>query len=374
VGDSFTVTFDVEIDPAQVADPLENQAEGSGNGVDANGADILDSTGNPIAASDISDSGVDPTTSNPGESDDQQTSGDPTLFDPPPVPTGEISGVVFIDDNNDGIQQPGEAGISGVELTLTGTDVFGNAVTQAGFTDATGRYTFTELQAGSYTVTQTQPDDFTDGIDTNENGAITPVNDVWSGIELGFGQVIDSGTFGEQRTGASGNPPQFQGVGPLAFNPVSNLINGFGGSSPGTIYTGIPINGNADPLSLESGRPVTGGFALPAEELAGDECGSCEVDPCGNTIPVEQIIDDGCGCGPVGPQGQMQYEEVTVEGAETVWDDEVDSVSEAHAVEGEESEGGIVDQIDEDRSEEMANEDVIRKPSFLKRLSSWLNV
>jgi len=113
---------------------------------------------------------------------------------------------------------------------------------------------------------------------------------------------------------------------------------------------------------------------LPAEELAGDECGSCEVDPCGNTIPVEQIIDDGCGCGPVGPQGQMQYEEVTVEGAETVWDDEVDSVSEAHAVEGEESEGGIVDQIDEDRSEEMANEDVIRKPSFLKRLSSWLNV
>jgi len=377
VGDTFRLTFDVEIDPAQVTDPLENQVTGSGDAVNSSGDLIVDADGNQVVATDLSDSGTDPNSSNPNDPFDGGTSDDPVLFVPPLVPTGEISGVVFIDDNNDGFQQPGEAGIGGVELTLTGTDYLGNPVTRTVFTDGTGRFTFSELQAGNYTVTQVQPEGFSDGIDRNLGGGVTPVNDVWSNIQLGFGQVIDSGTFGEQRTGASGNPPQFQGVGPLAFNPLSNLLNGFSGSSPGTIYSGIPINGNNDPLSLESGRPVTGGFALPAEELAGDEGGCCEVvdpcDPCGNVIPVEQIIDDGCGCGPVGPQGQMLYEEVTIEGADSVVD-EAEAVSETNAVDGENSESDVVDQIDEKRSEELANEDVIRKPSFLKRLSSWMNV
>ena len=176
--------------------------------------------------------------------------------------------------------------------------------------------------------------------------------------------------------GVSGNPPQFGLLGPLTFNRLSNLANGFVSNSD-TIYTGIPINGNADPLSLESGRPVTGGFALPAEELAGDDCGCCEVDPCGNAIPVEQIIDEGCGCGPVGPQGQMLYEEVMVD--ETViLPVEAESVSEINPAEGEVSEGDVVGQIDADREERLdemaANEDVIRKPSFLKRLSNWMDV
>ena len=176
--------------------------------------------------------------------------------------------------------------------------------------------------------------------------------------------------------GASGNPPQFPSFGPLQFNRLSNLANGFVSNS-GTIYSGIPINGNGDPLSLDSGRPVTGGFALPVEK-AGDECGCCEddcgcCDPCGNVIPIEQIIDDGCGCGPVSPQGQMMYEEVTVEGTESVVE-EAEAFSEANAIEGEESEGGVVEQIDEQRSEEMASDEGLRKPSFLKRLSSWLNV
>ena len=186
-------------------------------------------------------------------------------------------------------------------------------------------------------------------------------------------QTIDSGLFGERRSGATGNPPQFSAFGPLAFNRLSNLANGFVSNS-GTIYSGIPINGNADPLSLESGRPVTGGFALPAEEFAEGDCGCCEVDACGNAIPIEQIIDDGCGCGPVSPQGQMQYEDVTVEETVIVPED-AESVSEGTAVEGEASASNVVDQIDADRLEEMAaNDDVARKPSFLKRLSSWLDV
>ena len=187
VGDSFTIQFDVEIDPTLVVEPLENQVEGSGDAVGSDGSPLADSSGAPITVNDLSDSGVDATTSNPNAADDQRTSDDPTLFDPPPVATGVISGVVYIDDNNDGFQQPGEAGIAGVELTLTGTDVNGNPVTQTVFTDATGRYTFDGLQAGDYTVTQTQPGGFTDGIDRNGIGGITAVDDVWGGISLGVG-------------------------------------------------------------------------------------------------------------------------------------------------------------------------------------------
>ena len=373
VGDSFTVTFDVEINPALATEPLENSVTGSGGAIDENGDAILDSNGNQIAANDLSDSGVDPITTNPGGPDDQGTSDDPTVVDPTPAPTGQISGVVFEDSNNDGIQQASEAGIAAVEIVLTGTDVLGNSVTRTVLTDANGVYTFTQLQAGSFTVTQTQPEGFSDGIDVNASGTVAPINDVLGNITLGFGETINTGTFGEQRSGASGNPPQFSAFGPLAFNRLSNLANGFVSNS-GTIYSGIPINGNTDPLSLESGRPVTGGFALPAEELASDDSGCGEIDPYGNAIPIEQIIDDGSGCGPVSPQGQVIYEDVTVEETVIVPED-AESVSESTAAEGEASASNVVDQIDSDRAEEMAaNEGALQKPSLLKRLSIWLNV
>ena len=141
VGDSFTLEFDVEIDPREVADELVNQVDGNAEGVDANGNPILDSTGNPIVAEDVSDSGADAGSNNSGSPDDMGTSDDPTLLNLPEVPGGEISGTVFQDDDGDGIQDPGEAGIAGVEIILTGTDVFGNPVSITTFTDANGNYT-----------------------------------------------------------------------------------------------------------------------------------------------------------------------------------------------------------------------------------------
>ena len=380
VGDSFTVEFDVEIDPSLVEDaPLANQVEGSAEAVNASGDPLTDANGAPIIVTDESDSGTDPGTNNSDSPDDRGTSDDPTLFDPPAVPSGSISGSVFQDDNNDGLQQPGEAGIEGVVITLTGTDVFGNAVNIQTTTDAFGQYTFDGLNAGEYTVTQTQPDGFTDGIDRDHNGLVSPINDVLPNISLGFGDTFENGTFGERRSGASGNPPQFQNLGAFNSASLSNLLGGFGGSSPGTIYSGVPINGNNDPLSLDSGRQVTGGYALSqAEQLDGDDCGCCEVvdpcDPCGNVIPIEQIIDDGCGCGPVSPQGQILYEDASIEGVEVIPVD-AESVSEADGTASEETEGDVVDQIDQQRSEETASDDAtIRKPSFLKRMAKWMNV
>ena len=356
-GDSFTVTFDVEVNPAGVTAPLENQVEGQGDAVDSDGNPINDSSGNPLIATDVSDSGTDPGTSNPDGTGDQGTPDDPTPFVPPTVPLGEISGTVFQDDSNDGLQQPGEAGIEGVEITLAGTDYLGNTVSQTVLTDANGRYTFDGLPAGDYTVTQTQPNDYTDGIDRAGNGLVTPVNDVWSDISLGFGQTIDTGLFGERLPGASGNPPRLPGLPPISSSPISNLLGSYIGA-PGPIYSGVPINQNANPLTLDSGRPVTGGYSS-ANGFVDCAC-ECEcdcnpepVDCCGESIiemPVQQVVEEvyvdetaSCedGCPPV--------DECQLVDENQVIDDECSPTIFPHC-----------------------GEDVMR-PTFLQRFSNWFN-
>lgn len=83
----------------------------------------------------------------------------------PDLATLSLSGFVYVDANNDGIKQAGEAGISGVTVTITGTDDLGGSVTFQGTTAADGSYTFADLRPGTYTLTETQPNGFTDGQD-----------------------------------------------------------------------------------------------------------------------------------------------------------------------------------------------------------------
>ena len=379
VGDSFTLQFDVEIDPREVADTLVNQVDGEANAVDANGDPILDSTGNPITAEDASDSGADAGSSNAGSPDDLGTSDDPTLFDPPEVPLGEISGTVFQDDNGDGVQGAGEGGIAGVEIILTGTDIFGNPVEITTFTDANGNYTFDNLVAGNYSVTQVQPEGFDDGID-NGDSSFTIADDMFSNIQLGFGEAFNNNTFAEQARGATGNPPRFQGLPRITASQIGSLLSSFSGS-PGPIYSGVPINGNADPLSLDSGRAVTGGYATPTESEAGDccECDPCgevivdpcaEVmdacDPCGEVVdpcgqPIQEILNDGCGCGPMTPYGQVPVEYM----GETVIGDLSDSGSEGD-IETAENQPAAENDL------ELSQNESAQELTFLEKMASWL--
>lgn len=66
-----------------------------------------------------------------------------------------LSGTVFLDRNNNGVQDAGEPGLPGVQLQLPAgsVDALGNPVAAAG-TDADGRYRFEHLLAGTYTVTE----------------------------------------------------------------------------------------------------------------------------------------------------------------------------------------------------------------------------
>ena len=103
-----------------------------------------------------------------------------------------IHGTVFEDLNNDGVVDAGEPPIPGVTVTL------GGDATAVATTDAAGEYWFEDLAPGEYTVTETQPAGFLDGIDTaGTSGGDDTVDDVISGIVLAAGDVSEENDFGE---------------------------------------------------------------------------------------------------------------------------------------------------------------------------------
>jgi len=79
-----------------------------------------------------------------------------------------ISGYVYADANNDGTKQGGETGLSGVTVTLTGTNsVNSQAVSLSTNTASDGSYSFGALLPGNYVLTRTTtPAGYIDGKET----------------------------------------------------------------------------------------------------------------------------------------------------------------------------------------------------------------
>lgn len=107
-----------------------------------------------------------------------------------------LSGFSYVDTNNDGIFQAIELPLMGVEIQLVGVDEQNNSVERTTFTNVDGFYKFNDLAPGNYTVTQTQPVQFVDGLDTLGNlGGDIPANDTLTveltanGEEYNFGEL-----------------------------------------------------------------------------------------------------------------------------------------------------------------------------------------
>lgn len=106
------------------------------------------------------------------------------------VVVSSIAGHVYHDVNNNGVRNGGEAAISGVTITLTGTDLYGNVVSATtAVTSGAGAYKFDNLAPGTYTVTETHPSNWVDGKDTvglfgASTGSGVSGNDVISNIVL----------------------------------------------------------------------------------------------------------------------------------------------------------------------------------------------
>lgn len=113
-----------------------------------------------------------------------------------------LSGHVYFDVDNNGVfdTSAGDSGIAGAQVTLSGTDINGNAVHQVAMTDSAGAYAFVNLQpagVGGYTLTETQPGAYADGKDSIGTQGGVAGNDVFSQIPLVSGQNGTDNNFGE---------------------------------------------------------------------------------------------------------------------------------------------------------------------------------
>ena len=128
------------------------------------------------------------------------------------VPT-DISGYAYIDANNDGVKNPGELALSGVKVTLTGTDLQGVVHNDEVMTDGEGMFVFAGIMptadGSSYQINADTPRYLMDGLDAIEDTMAdedyTPgqaLNDVFTGIELGIlgadGRAAGNYSFGER--------------------------------------------------------------------------------------------------------------------------------------------------------------------------------
>jgi hypothetical protein len=110
-----------------------------------------------------------------------------------------FSGGVFHDFDGNGAWDVGENGIGGVAIVLAGTDFQGAAVNITQNTAANGTYDFTNIRPGSYTVTETQPSNMLDGVETKGTQVGTVGEDTF-GFSIGIlGGVNGSGNLFAER-------------------------------------------------------------------------------------------------------------------------------------------------------------------------------
>ncbi|MEN9406143.1 MAG: hypothetical protein RLZ12_427 [Bacillota bacterium] len=129
------------------------------------------------------------------------------------INSNTISGIVYEDLYGTGSYQVGDPGIQNVILTLTGSDLNGNPFVQQQITASTGQYTFVNIPAGTYTITETQPPDYINGQTTvgTFNGTVNgtaapniisniviPANQTsdGSGVNYNFGELLPSAISG----------------------------------------------------------------------------------------------------------------------------------------------------------------------------------
>jgi uncharacterized repeat protein (TIGR01451 family) len=113
------------------------------------------------------------------------------------VKSASLSGFVYYDANNNGQRDPGEPGIAGVTLTLTGTDDQGHTVQASTQTASDGSYQFSNLRPGTYQVTETQPAGYAQGVTHAGSAGGTVSGDTISNIVLGPNAAGTDYDFGE---------------------------------------------------------------------------------------------------------------------------------------------------------------------------------
>ena len=139
-------------------------------------------TGKDQGGNDATDSDIDPTT---GKTINTTLSAGETdlSWDAGIYKTASLGDKVWLDSNKNGVQDSGEAGVSGVTVKLL--DALGNVVATA-TTDASGNYLFSNLIPGSYAVQVVAPTGYT--FTTKDSASATDLTD--SDVDATTGKTV----------------------------------------------------------------------------------------------------------------------------------------------------------------------------------------
>ena len=223
---------------------------------------------------------------------------------------GSISGLIYIDLNSSGTWSPGEPGINGVVINLTGNELVGGAAVNRSLTTGPdGTYSFTAVEAGTYTLVEVQPAGYNDGDETvgSANGNDS-LNDIISDIQLADGVNATGYNFGElsQPGAATGS------LSGIVYIDLNNS-NGYNLNEPGIPAVGFTLSG-LDTGGLPVQRVIASGLdgrytfaALPAgiytitqTQPAGYSDGQETAGTLGGTAGNDQISAIVVGAGGVG--------------------------------------------------------------------------
>ncbi len=195
------------------------------------------------------------------------------------IPPADPNGFVYNDLNANGLRDPGEPGIPGVTIRISGTafagtpiarpvvdaDIPGGGLTRV--TDANGFYEYAIMPPGVYTITEAaNPPGFIDGLEQNADtvGPNTVVvgNDNFSNIFLApnpirgpfnFGEVLPASVAGAVYQDGNRNGVRDTGDQPIAGVVITLTGTDFLGNPVGPITTTTDANGNFSFTGLRPG-------------------------------------------------------------------------------------------------------------------------
>ncbi len=205
---------------------------------------------------------------------------------------GVVSGFVYHDANDDGTFQAAENPIPGVTVTLTGKDANGNAVNQTATTDTSGAYSFSGLNSGTYTVTETQPAGWIDGKTTAGSLGGNVSDNVIAQIPLPQNGDSINNNFGELKGSGLSGTVYYDAAGKGAFQQGDPGIPGVTLTLTGTDAGGNTVNQTAttDPsgkYAFENLLPGT--YTVSETQPAGYSEGTNTVGSQGGAITGDQI-------------------------------------------------------------------------------------
>jgi VCBS repeat-containing protein len=224
-----------------------------------------------------------------------------------------ISGFVFVDADADGVRDDGEAGIPGVQVTLTGTPTSGSAVNQTVLSQSNGSYTFNNLAAGTYTLNQIQPDPMLDGQESSSATGATIGSDQIANLVLATDQTIANNNFGERGLGPdyvslrnflASTPPATD----MLRETIADSEDAAGNSElADSIRAGdtAPPNQNAAPVGVADTYTVAEGGTLTVPVATGVLTNDTDAE--GNTLTAQVVTTTTRGTLALAANGSFTY-------------------------------------------------------------------